>query len=113
MVLFVDDDPTILDLYRALARKIPHKTALCPSQALTMLGAEKFRVIVTDNQMPAMSGSRFIGRARQQCPEAVFIMVSSSPPSSFCDAERPATIMTKPFDILALRRHLSQGLNVA
>lgn len=106
MILFVDDTPDILQLYGALAHGLKHRKESCPKEALSHLQSNPARVIVTDYQMPGMSGKQFIAAARNYCPNARYIMVTGTPPDHFADNERPDEVITKPFDVLALRSKL-------
>lgn len=77
-ILFVDDDPSVLDsLRRSLGRHYDLETALGPREGLAAL-AEKgpFAVIVSDLRMPDLSGVEFLRQAKEITPEAVAVMLT-------------------------------------
>lgn len=79
-VLFVDDDPGILDAHRRNYRKkFEIGIALGPQEALPMLtGEEPYAVIVSDMRMPGMSGVEFLEKARETAPETVRMMLTGN-----------------------------------
>lgn len=77
-ILFVDDDPSVLDsLRRGLCRCYDVATAKGPAEGLAVL-ADKgpFAVVVSDLRMPDMDGVAFLQAARKVCPSAVAIMLT-------------------------------------
>jgi len=108
MVLFLDDQPENLALFKAVAGMLPHRTHHSPFEALKCLGGRSARVIVTDHDMPGMTGAEFIVHARRLCPDARIIMVSSAPPEQFTHDEQPDEVVTKPFDVVELRRKIQR-----
>jgi len=79
-VLFVDDDPGILDAHRRNYRKkFECGVALGPEEALPMLTQEEpYAVIVSDMRMPGMSGVEFLEKARESAPETVRMMLTGN-----------------------------------
>jgi len=77
-ILFVDDDPCLLDAMRTLFfRRFEVHTAQSPHFALDMLAAgASFPVVVADLKMPEMSGIDFFKRARAVAPESVRVMLT-------------------------------------
>jgi len=79
-VLFVDDEPSLLD---GLRRKLRLHRAYWDVQfanggeeALRMLRASSFDVVVTDMRMPGMDGAQFLGHVPDQFPAVVRIVLS-------------------------------------
>ena len=71
-ILLVDDETSVL---RALSRVLTYAgyqviTSSCPKDALAMVKAQSFDVIIADYRMPEMNGVAFL----RQVP----------PPSTFC-----------------------------
>jgi response regulator RpfG family c-di-GMP phosphodiesterase len=108
-VLYVDDDPGVC---RAFARTLAGedslavRTSTSPTEALKMLGAEAFDVIVSDLRMPEMDGIQFLQTARRSRPEARRLLVSA-----FADFETAMVainsvgvdrLLTKPWDAYEL-----------
>lgn len=83
-ILFVDDEPALLDTYcRMFGRTFEVDAAEGPVHGLEKL--ERFgpyAVIVSDQRMPGMSGTDFLARARQIAPESVRVMLTG-----YCDLD--------------------------
>lgn len=78
-VLLVDDEPSVTDaLRRALRGRIPGTvlTATSAREALAILAREPVDVIVSDEQMPEMSGSELLSRVRTAHPRTVRIILT-------------------------------------
>ncbi|WMW64131.1 HD domain-containing phosphohydrolase [Nitratidesulfovibrio liaohensis] len=77
-ILFVDDEPNILDTFlRNLRRAFDVATAEGPEQGLLALeGKGPFAVVVSDLRMPGMDGITFLEHVRQRMPDAVRIILS-------------------------------------
>jgi CheY-like chemotaxis protein/DNA-binding MarR family transcriptional regulator len=76
-VLCVDDEPRILQGLRLNLE--PHyrvSTAASGAEALEVCGADRPAVIISDLRMPGMDGTSFLGRARDQSPSAVRILLT-------------------------------------
>lgn len=77
-ILFVDDDPAILECYRrAVQRTFQVDTATSGQDGLRLL-AERgpYAVVVADMEMPGMKGNEFLGRVRELAPETVRMMLT-------------------------------------
>jgi HD-like signal output (HDOD) protein len=79
-VLFVDDDPSVLGgLRRMLRAHRDHFDTFGASsgyEALAMMEAEAFDVIVTDMRMPGMDGAELLEIVRRRYPDTVRIVLS-------------------------------------
>jgi FixJ family two-component response regulator len=77
-ILFVDDDPTVLDGYRRLLHhKFSISTAVGGQQGLALLQASgPFAVVISDMRMPGMSGSEFLAHARERFPDTVRMLLT-------------------------------------
>jgi response regulator RpfG family c-di-GMP phosphodiesterase len=79
-ILFVDDEPAVLDGYRRLLHKeFPVLTAVGGAAALELIAAsrnEPFAVVVSDMRMPEMDGVQFLSRVRQGSPDTVRIALT-------------------------------------
>jgi EAL domain-containing protein (putative c-di-GMP-specific phosphodiesterase class I) len=78
--LFVDDEANILDgISMALhGRNFRILTAGSPNEALELLAREPVGVVVSDEQMPAMSGTDFLTEVRRRHPEIVRMVLSGT-----------------------------------
>ncbi|MHC4695150.1 MAG: response regulator [Planctomycetota bacterium] len=80
-VLLVDDEPNVLDgLTRAL-RKEPYQILAGNSaeEAAALLEDHSVDLIVSDEEMPGMSGTEFLGRVAQEYPDTVRIVLTGHP----------------------------------
>jgi len=70
-VLFVDDEPHVTDSLKRSLRKEPYEvlSADSASEALKVLAREPVDVVVSDEKMPGMQGSEFLGRVCKLYPE--------------------------------------------
>jgi EAL domain-containing protein (putative c-di-GMP-specific phosphodiesterase class I) len=74
----VDDEPEVTSAMQAALRKEPFKIECTDSgeKALDMLARQAFDVVVSDERMPSMSGSRLLSIVRQEHPDIVRIILS-------------------------------------
>jgi len=116
-VLFVDDEPSILEgIRRTLGRRLQLATATGPQEGLKALAESgPFAVVVSDMRMPGMSGAQFLGEVRQRSPHTVRMILSGQ-------SDLEATIaavndghifrfLTKPCAPEALLAAVSSGLD--
>ena len=78
VVLFVDDEPALLDGIRNALRKEPYEilTASSASEGLKALHEHGVDVVVSDERMPGVSGAEFLAFVRQRFPDTVRIMLT-------------------------------------
>lgn len=77
-VLFVDDDPGILDIGKQFLEQsgdFAVMTATSAPDAIQLLGQERFEVIVSDYQMPEMNGIAFLKQVRMTGIRSVYTVV--------------------------------------
>ncbi|MEZ5563757.1 MAG: response regulator [Gammaproteobacteria bacterium] len=77
-VLFVDDEPNILEGFRRQLRKhVEIDTATSGEEGLKMIAAGgPYAVVVSDMRMPQMNGSQFLTRVRAVSPDSVRMILS-------------------------------------
>jgi response regulator RpfG family c-di-GMP phosphodiesterase len=77
-ILFVDDEPNVLQALKRVFMDEPYElfTAQSGKEALQILSKEQFAVIVSDQRMPEMGGSEFLGKARTIQPDAARIVLT-------------------------------------
>lgn len=78
LVICVDDDSRIVDV---VARCLKHepvevRTTLSPVEALAWVGAEPVAVLVSDYEMPEMTGAQLAGRVKHLRPETTRILLT-------------------------------------
>jgi len=79
-VLVVDDEPRVLDgIRRGLHGKLDIVTASGGREGLDILAEdENIAVVMSDMQMPNMSGAEFLAHVRQQFPNVVRLMLTGN-----------------------------------
>jgi two-component system, probable response regulator PhcQ len=77
-VLLVDDEPYVLDGLKRAMRNEPFEclTATSGAAAQELLARHPVDVVISDEQMPGMSGSVFLSLVRRQFPNAIRIILS-------------------------------------
>jgi len=77
-VLFVDDEPALLDGLRNALRREPFQilTASSAKMGLELLSQRPVDVVVSDERMPGISGSEFLGIVRQRHPQTLRIILT-------------------------------------
>src|SRR5215469_9947183 len=108
-ILFVDDEPKVLDGLRRLLR--PQRLQWDMSfieggeAALALLDQSPFDVIVSDLKMPGMDGTALLERAREHHPQVVRIVLSeyADLEAAFRAAQVAHQLLLKPCDAEMLR----------
>ncbi len=79
-VLFVDDDPNVLQGLRRMLRPMRHEWEMAFADggpaALALLAETTFDVIVSDMRMPGMDGAELLARVKRDYPQVVRIVLS-------------------------------------
>ena len=78
-ILLIDDEQTILDIMTLMLARAGYDlhTALSGEQGLKVLAAHSgFSLIISDQQMPGMTGVQFLARAREICPDALRVLLT-------------------------------------
>ncbi|MBN2211367.1 MAG: response regulator [Sedimentisphaerales bacterium] len=117
-VLFVDDEPNILEALKKTLRKESYEflVAHSASEAMTILKRETIQVVVSDEQMPGMSGSQLLAIMRQERPQTIRILLTGH--ASIEAATRAINdgaiyrFLTKPCNALDLAITIRRGLQL-
>lgn len=77
-VLLVDDEPHVTEALKRVLRRMDYQilTACSAREALQLLAQEPIDVIVSDEQMPGMSGSELLALVRCHYPQTMRIMLT-------------------------------------
>ncbi len=77
-ILLVDDEPNLTSALKHALYKEKHKifTAVSANEALGILSRENIDVIVSDEQMPGMSGSELVTIVRRKYPDTIRIILT-------------------------------------
>jgi len=76
-ILCVDDDAHVLEsLQDSLRRRFEVVPSMNGFEALKMMVAETFPVVVSDMRMPLIDGARFLKLAREHAPDTVRILLT-------------------------------------
>ncbi|MFQ5462353.1 MAG: response regulator [Phycisphaerae bacterium] len=80
-VLLVDDEPNVLKALTRVLRKEAYRilTADSAEQAAERLQDQYVDLIVSDEEMPGMSGTEFLARVAEQYPDTVRIVLTGHP----------------------------------
>ncbi|HSS98234.1 MAG TPA: response regulator [Terriglobales bacterium] len=114
-ILFVDDEPAILDGYRRLLRgEYEIDTAAGGSLALEMLTKQSYAVVIADMRMPEMDGAQLLSKIAAEYPGTMRIMLTGN--SDMQTAVRAVNegavfrFLTKPCDKEILRTTIQAAL---
>src|SRR5919204_666523 len=78
-ILIIDDDPGIREiLLEFLGYRYECDAVGSAEEALALLAAERFELVVSDIAMPRMSGLEMIPHVRAAAPDTLIVMVSGS-----------------------------------
>jgi diguanylate cyclase (GGDEF)-like protein/PAS domain S-box-containing protein len=117
-LLIVDDEPNNLSALRRLLRRDGYRvlTALGGKEGLEMLAMHKVQVILCDQRMPGMSGTQFLGIAKELYPDTIRIILSGfTDLASVTDSVNQGELfkfMTKPWDDADLLRNIRDAFRL-
>jgi two-component system, probable response regulator PhcQ len=77
-ILLVDDEPQVTDALKRALRREPYDflAAASGAAAQAILDKQHVDVIISDEQMPGMSGSEFLSQVRKQFPRTIRMILS-------------------------------------
>ncbi|MCH8880690.1 MAG: response regulator [Planctomycetes bacterium] len=113
--LLVDDDESVLDLVRLQLRNAGiHADIACgPRDALEKLATGRYRVVVSDIDMPEMSGVELAKRIRELDPLIQVIMLTTGNASEKLISSRVAgatDLLSKVHDLACIPAAVSEAL---
>jgi DNA-binding NtrC family response regulator len=116
LIVCVDDDPTVLAaVARSLRRDdLDIRTTESPTDALAWIANDDVAVLVSDYDMPTMTGAQLAGHARLLKPEVVRILLTGQQNlETAIDGINQGEVfrfISKPFDRDHLRRSVDAAL---
>lgn len=114
LILVADDDETIREaLYEFLSEEHRCQTAESAEEALALLEAEPYDLVLTDISMPGLSGLELLGHSRQKYPDTPVIIISGI--ADKAHAEGLIKIgafdyLLKPFRLKSVERSVKRAL---
>lgn len=117
-VLFVDDEPQILDGLRDALRKQRHEWNMqfCVSgeDALQSMSTTAFEVIVTDMRMPGMDGAELLRHVKSRHPSTIRIVLSGQADRELAMKMLPVSqqFLSKPCSTDRLRSVITHALEL-
>src|ERR1043165_7282510 len=79
-ILFVDDDPLILQGIQRMLRRMRHEWSMSfvesGAAALDKLAETPFQVVVSDMRMPGMNGAELLKEVKNRYPKTVRLILS-------------------------------------
>lgn len=78
-VLIIEDDPDTANFIASFLREQGYgvRSVISRDEALAVLDAYLYDVIIMDYMMPGMGSTQFASQARKRCPHSKFIMISA------------------------------------
>jgi two-component system repressor protein LuxO len=116
-ILFVDDEPEILTALKRSLRgtDITVHTAGSGEKGLQVMEQQDIDIVVSDKNMPGMSGNEFLHQVAQQWPETVRIMLTAytelDDVISAINSGKIWGYMKKPWDNEELKLTIQQAIN--
>ncbi len=115
-VLLVDDDPALLGTLGRVLKSTGHRILMAesPAEALKLLDAGGVDLLLTDLDMPQMSGVELLARVRRSHPDVVRMLLTGG--ATLDSALRAINdggvhkYLTKPTEPAALRAAVDEGL---
>jgi len=115
-ILFVDDEPFVLDGYKRMLRnEFQVSTAVGGEDGLEKIhDCGPYSVVISDMRMPGMNGAQFLARVRQEAPDTVRMLLTGyTDLSAAMDAVNEGNIfrfLAKPCEKEVLTKAISAGL---
>lgn len=116
-ILVVDDEENILKaIRRQLHKKFTVQTAIDAQEAFAILRENRIDVVLSDHQMPGITGTEFLAQVRREFPNTVRLMLSGYADVNTVIAAindgRVEQYIQKPWDAGQLERIISDSYEV-
>ena len=116
-ILFVDDEPAILQLHSRMVESmnVHVHTTSSAAEALDILNAQDIHVLVSDECMPGVRGRELLAKIRVEHPHVVTILLtgyaSVEAAMAAVNEGNVFRLLSKPCDSETLQRALRQALD--
>ena len=108
MILLVDDDVGVRTLLAEMLEMLDHRVEMAETgeEALTLLAARSYDVVLTDFQLPGMDGGEFYRRVEEQWPHlarrVAFVTGRAAHELGLQSGDASVPILGKPFSFESL-----------
>ena len=101
-ILVVDDEPSVLEIFRRVLSRDGHRVHLClsPAEALGEFARADFDLLVVDKNLPGFNGFDLLATLRKVDPELPAILMTASPEPLPVGTARVQGYLPKPFKSL-------------
>ena len=112
-VLLVDDEVDILAFSALAVEELGFECLKCqdPRKVLKMIDEQSPVLIVTDLNMPELSGIELIEQIKQDHPQLPIVVITGYPDMGKTAKESVNTVLVKPFEISELQDCIKQIIN--
>lgn len=113
-VLYLDDDDSNLVTFRANFRdQFEVFTSNSPVEAYNLINEQKIQIVITDHNMPSMSGVEFLESIAMDYPDVQRILLTGYtelvPVMEAVNKGKVFRILTKPFNMKEISRMVSEA----
>ena len=113
-VLYLDDDQGNLDSFKANFRQeFEVFTATNPVEAYNLIDSERIQIVITDHNMPSMSGVEFLESISKDFPYVQRILLTGFtdlvPVVEAVNKGKVFRILTKPFNLKEIAKMVSEA----
>ena len=115
-ILVIDDDPRVLETIRVLVELMGHDVTnfQVPEEALEKFDEVGYDLVITDLNMPGLTGEEVVRRLRQQHPEVPVVVLTGIGNTDHLDRRVAGSIravLAKPVTLDVLRSSISRALD--
>jgi len=101
-ILVVDDEASVLEMFRRVLTREGHRVHVClsPAEALGEFTRANFDLVVVDKNLPGLNGFDLLAALRNVDPDLPAIMMTASPEPLMTRNARLQGYLPKPFKSL-------------
>jgi two-component system, OmpR family, response regulator len=98
-ILVVDDEPSVLEIFRRVLSRDGHRVHVCtsPDEAVSEFSRADFDLVVVDKNLPGVDGFGLLASLREVDPGLPAIMVTASPDPFSARSAKLQGYLPKPF----------------